>query len=114
MTMEENRLCRELSRLGINPTEVFEKGLSLDFLEQMDGYQVLANAIIWRAAEDFESARKKLDVAIKKHRRKQVLDKLGKILDEIRDFYNSEWYVFLSGEANDIVCNRLESCFNGY
>ena len=80
----------------------------------MDGYQVLANAIIWRAAEDFESARKKLDVAIKKHRRKQVLDKLGKILDEIRDFYNSEWYVFLSGEANDIVCNRLESCFNGY
>ena len=49
--MEENRLCRELSRLGINPTEVFEKGLSLDFLEQMDGYQVLANAIIWRAAE---------------------------------------------------------------
>lgn len=109
--MEENCLCRELSRLGINTTGVFEKDLSLDFLDQMDGYRILANAIIWRAAEDFESVKKKFDVAIKKRRRRQVLDKLRRILDEIKDFYNSEWYAFLSGIANDIVCNRFESCF---
>lgn len=66
----------------------------------MDGYHVLANAIIIRAVEDYRDAIKTL----KKH------PKDRKAMDtalEIEEFFRSEWYKVLTGADAKKLLDRL-------
>ena len=66
----------------------------------MDGYHVLANAIIIRAVEDYRDAIK----TMKKNPRDK---KAMSTAREIEEFFHSEWYRTLTGVDAKKLLDRL-------
>lgn len=110
MTFEEKTFLKDKVDFSFSPTELCTRDRTLDYLDQMDGAQILCNAIIMQAAADYEKAKSKLNELIRQGKSKQSLHKHKKAMEDISDFHNSAWYALLSENASTSVCNRLEKC----
>lgn len=110
MTFEEKTFLKDKVDFSFSPTELCTRDRTLDNLDQMDGAQILCNAIIMQAAADYEKAKSKLNELIHQGKSKQALHKHKKAMQEISDFHDSAWYALLSENASMSVCNKLEKC----
>lgn len=67
----------------------------------MDGYERLANEIILQAVKDYRGALKKL----KKHPNK---DTNLLVIQEVEQFFRSEWYSYLTAIDPEILIRELK------
>ncbi len=67
-----------------------------EFSTESDPYQDLAIGVIKQAVDDYRSQRRKLNLPLPEEEKKTA----EKEILAIRQFFQSEWYIFLSGAEN--------------
>ena len=63
---------------------------------ESDPYHDLAIGVIRQAVDDYRSLRRKLVLPLPEEEKKTAVDEMI----SIRQFFHSEWYIFLSGAEN--------------
>ena len=79
-----------------------------DAMIKMEPYRKLSNAIIIRAVDDYRRSLKRLNSLLKKPEvNSRLIAKTEREIDEIEEFFRSEWYGIMTDISGEDVIRKI-------